>query len=80
MKEKLACKQGQDVMKIAEKLGSRLRELAPAARGGITQPRSRHIDHLCTALPCFGVIEGLSCVIVQLGRYGLAAALGQHCP
>ena len=31
-------------------------------------------------LPSLRVIEGLSCVIWLLGRYGLAATLGQQCP
>ena len=31
-------------------------------------------------VPSLGVIEGLSCVIGLLGRYKLAATLGQHCP
>ena len=31
-------------------------------------------------VPSIGVIEGLSCVIGLLGRYRLAATLGQHCP
>ena len=32
------------------------------------------------SLQSLGVIEGLGCVIGLLGRNGLAATLGKHCP
>ena len=34
--------------KLRKRMGSRLRELASAARGGITQPRARCFAELCT--------------------------------
>ena len=33
---------------MAKKVFPRLHEIAPAARGGITQPRANLVGHLCT--------------------------------
>ena len=58
---------------IAKKCGPRLRELAPAARGGITQPRTNFFGHLCTLV--IGYCDYLGTLVKAIktaGRAGTA--------
>ena len=58
--------------------------LSSEQQAQVRRLREPHIqlvtDVMCIYVLGFRVIQGLSCVIGPLGRQGLAATLGQHCP